>query len=61
VHGDQRIGQVELKDAVRAIQRTVEISVDDIVIAAKVVRSAGTWFDELAPLSCDQQLPFALI
>jgi hypothetical protein len=52
---NQRIVQIILEDAVGAIQRAVDVRVDDEIIATDIIRCAGTWLYELSPLLGDEK------
>ena len=60
MHCDQGIGQIELQDAIGAVQGAVEIGVDDKVVAAEIGGSAGAGFDKIPLLLGDQHVLFSL-
>jgi hypothetical protein len=59
MNGDHRIAQIELQDAIGAIERTVEVGVDDEIVAPDIAGSAGTGFHIPAFLIGNQQQFFS--
>jgi hypothetical protein len=61
MNGDQRIVQIKLQDAIGTIERTVEVRVDDEIIAPYIFGRAGTGFHVPTSLMGNQQQFFPLL
>jgi hypothetical protein len=52
---DEWIGQIVLKDAIRAVHRAVHIQIYDEIITPYVSRSTGTGFDKVSFLGSKKE------
>lgn len=58
---DPRLGKIILEDAVGAVQRTLEVEVDDEIATADIMGGAGAGLDEFAFLDREKEVLFPLL
>jgi hypothetical protein len=61
MNSDQRIVQIKLQDAIGTIERTVEVRIDDEIVAPDIFGRAGTRFHVPTSLMGNKQKFFPLL